>query len=146
MKPHALASNALPPVSGEQKAIIEMVIASDPDSMTDTQRVRFLSMAAAYAGVPITAIEIQPLLRVNSSRIRLRMPMRAASKIFNGFKQHDPLLKEFLEDFELLQVDAPVPAVQTHPGIRTTDTSEKGLETLIIRHMTWMACPFRPQR
>jgi hypothetical protein len=41
------------PVTAEQQMLIDMVINSDPDSMTEKQRLRFVSMVAAYAGVQI---------------------------------------------------------------------------------------------
>jgi type I restriction enzyme R subunit len=44
--PCALAAKAAPVVTAEQKAIIDMVVSSDPDSMTEMQRVRFVSMVA----------------------------------------------------------------------------------------------------
>ena len=129
--PCALAANAAPVVTAEQKAIIDMVVSSDPESMTETQRVRFVSMVAAYAGTRIGNIELLSVTHANSSRLRLRMPTTAATKVLTGFEQRDPLLRAFLDDFELLRVE---PVEQ--PRTRTTDISEKGIETLIMRHMT----------
>ena len=51
--PCALAANAPPIVTAEQQAIIDFVIASDPESMTEIQRLRFISIVAAYAGARI---------------------------------------------------------------------------------------------
>jgi type I restriction enzyme R subunit len=134
--PCALAAHAAPVVTAEQLAIIDMVIASNPDSMTGMQRVRFVSMIAAYAGTRVDDIQLLSVAPANSSRLQLRMPTQAATKLLAGFNQRDPLLKAFLEDFELLAVEQTTPA--RNPGVRarTTDVSEKGLETLIIRHMT----------
>jgi type I restriction enzyme R subunit len=113
-----------------------MVIGSDPESMTERQRLRFISMLAAYAGAQIGEIQLLSVTQANSSRLRLRMPAAVAEKVVSGFKQRDPLLKAFLESFKLLRVEDATFA--QGPTLRTsvTDTSEKGLETLIMRHMT----------
>lgn len=74
--------------------------------------------------------------RANSSRIRLEAPEAVAAKITEGFQQRDPLLAMFLEDIELLRVEGVMPGSERGPSNRTTDISEKGLETLIMRHMT----------
>lgn len=132
--PCALAANAAPVVTAEQQAVIDMVVSSDPESMTETQRVRFVSMVAAYAGARIGNIELLSVTHANSSRFRLRMPTTAATKILTGFEQRDPLLQAFLDDFVLLRVE-PVTLAWQHKTT-TTDISEKGLETLIMRHMT----------
>jgi type I restriction enzyme R subunit len=132
--PCALAVNSPPVVTSEQQAIIDLVIANDPDSMTRTQRLRIVSMVAAYAGAWIGDIQLISISPANSTRLRLKMPATAATKLEQGFERSDPLLKAFLDDFVLLGVSLPEPA-QGIPS-HTTDTSEKGLETLIMRHMT----------
>ena len=134
--PCALAAHAPLIVTAEQQAIIDMVIGSDPESMTGMQRLRFVSMVAAYAGARIGDIQLLSVSQANSSRLRLRMPTSVAAKLIAGFEQRDPLLKAFLEDFVLLRVEAAMPVQGTGFRASTTDTSEKGLETLIMRHMT----------
>jgi type I restriction enzyme, R subunit len=133
--PCALAANAAPVATAEQQVIIDLVVANNPESMTEMQRVRFVSMIAAYAGVRIGDVQLISVSQANSSRLRLSVSKLAATKLSRGFKHHDPMLKAFLDDFQLLQVEEPVPA-QTSYRPRTTDTSEKGLETIIMRHMT----------
>ena len=134
--PCALAANAPPIATVEQQAIIDIVISSDPDSMTGMQRLRIVSMVAAYVGARIRDIQVLWVSQTNSSRLRLRMPKTAATKLLTGFEQRDPLLKAFLEDFELLRVEAAIPEQATGFRASTTDTSEKGLETIIMRHLT----------
>ena len=135
-KPCILAANSAPAATREQQAIIDMVIASDPDSMTDKQRQRLVSMVAAYAEVSIGSIQVMSVSPANSARVRLEMPAPGAEKLVAGFERRDPLLAAFLDDVTLLRVDR-VAAASTHARrVRTTDVSEKGLETLIIRHMT----------
>lgn len=135
--PCALAAHAMPIVTAEQRAMIDMVISAEPDSMTDRQRMRLVSMMAAYAGVHITEIHVLSVTRTNSSRIRIDVPASVAHKIVSGFEQRDPNLKAFLEDFELLRVDSVrSEGVHIAPPSAHTDVTEKGLETLIVRHMT----------
>lgn len=133
-RPCALASNSPPIVSAEQQAIIDLVISSDPDTMTDIQRTRLVSMVAAYAGAQVGQVHLISVSQANSSRIQLTMPKAAAVKMLEGFARHDPLLRSFLDDFELIGVE--MPTEKLLPRQRTTDTTEKGLETLIVRHMT----------
>ena len=45
--PCALAAHAMPPMSVGQKMLVDMVLASDPDHMTPTERMRLASMTAA---------------------------------------------------------------------------------------------------
>lgn len=134
--PCALAANTSPVVTAEQQAIIDLIVSTDPDSMTNRQRRRFVSMMAAYAGVQIGQVQIVSVTSANSSRIRLRLPVTAATRIFEGFQRADPTLRAFLEDFELLQVESPRTEPSSTPRRLATDTTEKGLETIIVRHMT----------
>ncbi|WP_263351349.1 type I restriction endonuclease [Acidicapsa acidisoli] len=134
--PCILAANSPVVMSAEQKAIVDLIVAKDPDAMTEKERMRFVSIVAAYAGTRIGNIEVISVAAANSSRIRLKMPMTAAAKLVGGFERHDPLLTEFMEDFSLLKVEPPKPLDEAIFNRRTTDTSEKGLETIIVRHMT----------
>lgn len=134
--PCVLAADAPPVVTAEQQAIIDMVISSDPETMTGKQRARFVSMVAAYAGARVGEIQLISVSQANSSRIQLKMPKSSAAKLIEGFARHDPLLTEFLEDFVLLGVEAEPPMQERGFRTKTTDTTEKGLETLIVRHMT----------
>jgi hypothetical protein len=113
-KPCALLARAMPPVSPEQQAMVDLIISANPDSMTDIQRQRLVSMVAAYAGVVLHNVEIVFVEPENSSRIRLRLPTRAATRLEQGFRDSDPLLRAFLEDFELVRLD-PVAVEQASP-------------------------------
>ena len=136
-QPCALSVHALPVVSAEQQAIIDIVVASDPDSMTEAQRLRFISMAAAYANVDIGHVNIVSVERANSSRIRLALPQSAAEKLEVGFRRGDPRLRAFFEDFEVLEITR---ARSDIPRTLRTDTSEKGLERLICTTLTGGPC------
>ncbi len=130
--PCALAAHAMPPISRDQQAMVDLVIASSPDEMTEKQRVRFVSMAAAYAGVSIGQMKLESVTSANSSRVRLSTSQVAARKLIDGFRRSDPLFMAFFDDFKVLAVE-PVPGPQ---GERSrsgrTDVSEKGMEELIV--------------
>src|SRR5205823_5844021 len=79
-------------------------------------------------------VQLLSVSQANSSRIKLKMPREAADKVVAGFERHDPMLTAFLDDFSFLRVEREQPASGTRRP--TSDVSEKGLETLIIRHMT----------
>ena len=138
--PCALAAHLPPAVTAEQKAIIDIVVNSEPESMTENQRLRFVSMIAAYAGVHIGEIQLHSVSRANSSLLRLSAPKTAGKKLAVGFEQHDPVLKAFLEDFELLGITIVPSEQKENPEAQTTDTTEKGLERLICKALTGHTC------
>lgn len=163
-QPCALAVR-LPPMSGEQKALVDLILACDPDVMTEKQRQRLVSMTAAYAGVNVSVVSVVSVEQTNSSRIRFELPHDAAEALIAGFQAQDPRLAAFLEELaetvcdpsENYKLDSPqedlpvtrygilrleaasLPLVSTG---KPTDTSEKGLEGLIFNSMTgfgWIA-------
>src|SRR5262245_1704672 len=69
-QPCALERDRLPPMSGEQKALIDFIIAMHPDAMNEKERLRFAMIAAAYAGVSFTEISIVAVATTNSSLVR----------------------------------------------------------------------------
>src|SRR3990167_2789728 len=50
-RPCALERDRMPPMSLEQKLMVDFVLSINPDSMTERERMRFASMTAAYVGV-----------------------------------------------------------------------------------------------
>lgn len=133
--PCIIARVVPPPMTVEQKALVDLIIARDPDLMNDKERQRLVSMVAAYVGVPFGEISVVSVAQTNSSRVRLEMPPEAARRIVEGFETHDPMLQAFLEDTGLIQVERG-PSVQGSGRMRQyTDTSEKGLESLIVRSL-----------
>lgn len=157
--PCALAANAMPRMTPEQKAMVDMIAATDPDRMNDAQRLRLASMIAAYAGVSYTDVRVVAVASSNSSRIRIELPRNGAEALIAGFQAQDPRLAAFLEDFALgigipekklhkvsptdpgplkpvgvLRLEAASPEYVEVSG--TTDTSEKGLEKTIFTNMT----------
>ncbi len=160
-RPCALERDRLPPMSPEQKAMVDYISATHPDAMTEKQRLRFAAMAAAYAGVSYTEISVIAVAATNSSLIRLEMPRSAAERLIRGFQSEDPRLVSFLDDFAISE--ALVRAEKEEPvyfglagGIKrietarpttperplVTNTKEEGLESLIFNAMTsfgWLA-------
>ncbi len=158
--PCALAAHAMPPMTAEQKAMVDLITAVDADRMTEFQRIRLVSMVAAYAGVTFSSLRIAAVEQTNSSRIRLELPRSGAEALIAGFQAQDPRLAAFLEDIALdvccvpekarrhdqqsgfgplaaaglLRIEAAFSG-QTLSGL-TTDTSEKGLEAAIFKSMT----------
>src|SRR5688572_32334000 len=84
--PCILARGVPPPMSSEQKVLVDLIVARDPDSMTDGERRRLVSMVAAYAGVSLGHIAVVSVSPANSSRVRLNMPVEAASRLLRGYE------------------------------------------------------------
>ncbi len=129
-KPCALEQNALPPLSAEQKMLVDLIVTSNPEQLTEAARLRIASALAAYLGVQYQQITVTHILPANSSRIRIELPREAAQLLINSFQARDPMLQAFLEEFELLNAEfaGAVP-------YRLTDISERGLESLIVADM-----------
>ncbi|MFH0990629.1 MAG: type I restriction endonuclease [bacterium] len=157
--PCALAAHVMPPMSAEQKAIVDLIVATEPDKMTEQQRLRLASMFAAYAGVKFSEVTVVAVTQTNSSRVRVELPRHAAETLIAGFQSQDPRMAAFLEDFAvcvgipainhksalplnqeplsaigILRLEAANPKLPL--GGSVSDTSEKGLETLICSSMT----------
>ncbi len=131
--PCALAASAMPIMSSEQKAMVDLILAAPPDSMNERQRMRLVSMVAAYANVRVADVQIITVSATNSTRVRIELPRDAAMVLLAGFHGSDPILRAFLEDFELLRMDSAV--VGSHRPRKPTDTSERGLESVIVAAM-----------
>ena len=99
--PCALQRDQPPPVSAEQKVLIDLIAAAQPETMTTHQRERLIRMTAAYANVSITAISVIEVAQSSSSLIRLELPRTAAERLIAGFQAQDPRLLAFLDDFAL---------------------------------------------
>jgi type I restriction enzyme R subunit len=165
-RPCALERDRMPPMSPEQKLMVDFILSSYPDSMTDKERLRFVSMMAAYVGVNYEDVRVVSVKPSNSSRIRLELPRSGAEALIAGYQAQDPRLAAFLGDIALdgerlpektlligsqnksgllaplglLRIEAASPKHLEHGLI--TDTSEKGLENTIFNGMTgfgWIA-------
>lgn len=83
---------------------MDLIIACHPDEMTDQQRLRLVSMVAAYVAVSIEDVKVVSITATNSSRVRLRLPWDAARRLIEGFQNLDPILLAILDNFTLLAV------------------------------------------
>jgi type I restriction enzyme R subunit len=133
--PCIIARASSPPLTAEQKVLVDLIIARDPDTMNDKERQRLVSMVAAYVGIPYGQISVVSVSSANSSRVQIQMLSNAASRLIAGFDSRDPLLSAFLDDAGLIRVER---GASDHGGSRMRqhgDTSEKGLESLIVRSL-----------
>jgi type I restriction enzyme R subunit len=131
-------------MSSEQKLMVDFILSTHPDSMTDKEKLRFASMTAAYVGVSYTEVRVVSVMAANSSRVRLELPRNGAEALVAGFQARDPRLFEFFAEVGgakgVLRIEAASPDLATVGS--TTDVSEKGLETLIFSSLTnfgWLA-------
>lgn len=104
-KPCILARDVPPPITADQKAVVDLIIAHDPDSMTEKERLRLVSMVAAYAGVSIAHVSILSVTSTNSARVRISMPREGAETLLRGFRNADPRLQAFLGEAGLVRVE-----------------------------------------
>jgi len=88
--PCALDRERMPPMSPDQKLMVDFILSSHPDSMTDKERLRFASMMAAYVGVSYEDVRVVSVASSNSSRIRLEMPRSGAEALIAGFEAPGP--------------------------------------------------------
>lgn len=132
-EPCALKAHVPAPMDPYQKALVDLIIARSPDEMTEKERLRLVSMTAAYANVHISQLVVMSVTPANSIRVRIELPRSAADALIHGFRSQDSRLREFFDDMQIVGLESvpPMPrATRT-----TTDTSEGGLETLIVSDM-----------
>jgi type I restriction enzyme R subunit len=79
--PCIIARGDPPLMTAEQKMLVDLIVARDPDEMNQKERQRLVSMVAAYVGVPFDQIAIASVTQANSSRVRLEMPSDAARRL-----------------------------------------------------------------
>jgi type I restriction enzyme R subunit len=158
--PWALRVHPVPAAqSAPQKAMVDLILAREADSMADAQRIQLVQMVAAYAGVMIGDVKVVAVAPANSALVRLELPRPAAEMLIRGFQSEDPRLISFLDDFALPPDEDPASALPhgpewqplgPHGGIKRIETArptpadrppvtnvkESGLETLIFESMT----------
>lgn len=107
-KPCILERSALPPLTPEKKALVDIIVNTEPEQLTHYQRQMIIAMIGAYVGVPLERIDLVSVERTNSSRIQLRMPQEAIDRLVAGFEANDPLLYALFDELQLLRVQAVV--------------------------------------
>lgn len=98
------------PMTVEQKALVDLIVARDPEYMSQKEKQRLVSMLAAYLDVPFEQISVVSVTQANSSRVRLEMPLDAARRLVEDFERHAPMLHSFLSEAELVTVENGPPA------------------------------------
>ena len=86
-------------MSGQQKALVDLIISADADSMSKTERIWLAMMTAAYAGIAFRDVSIVAVAPSNSSLVRAEMPRDAAERVILGFQAQDPRLISFFDKF-----------------------------------------------
>ena len=163
--PCALERERLPPMSAEQKAMIDLILAAPFESMSERERLRLVRMVAAYAEVNVTDLRLVAVVATNSSLVRIELPVDAAERLILAFQAQDPRLVAFLDGFarpageelgRALPTSDPQAAFGPGGGIKLIETArptpadkppvtnikEEGLESLIVGAMTgfgWIA-------
>ena len=165
LQPWALRTNGSQPMSGAQKAMVDLILARDAADMGEFQRMQLVQMIAAYAGVAIAEVKLIAVVPSHSSLIRIALPVDAAERLILAFQAQDPRLVAFLDEFaspagaehgltlpstysqaafgldggiKLIETARPTSADQ--PPV--TNIKEEGLESLIVSAMTafdWIA-------
>src|ERR1039458_9640076 len=110
--------------------------------MTEHQRLRFASVIAAYAGVAYSDVRVVSVQSAKSCIVRLELPQSGAEALVAGFQARDPRLFAFLAEVGGAEGVLRIEAAKPESPVGSTDTSEKGLETLIFSSMTgfgWIA-------
>jgi type I restriction enzyme, R subunit len=143
--PCALQQKQTPPMSAEQKALVDMIISVSADNMTEKERLRLASIVAAYAGVQFSAVSVISVTPANSSRVRVELPKSAKDRLLSGFQARDPRLFEFFNELApdaLLRIEEA--GFQQPRFAAITNISEKGLENIIVTSMTGRLWPDAP--
>jgi hypothetical protein len=85
--------------------MVDLIIGVDPERMTETERLRLVSMVAACVDVPISAVSVVSVEPAKSTCVRLELPSEATAKLLTRFQARDHRIQAFLEDFPLLRID-----------------------------------------
>jgi superfamily II DNA or RNA helicase len=105
-QPCALQRDRLPPLTPYQKALVDLIIGIDFNTMKNEDRLRIVSMTAACLNIHLSDVSVVSADPANSVRVRLELPAEAAAQLVSRFTASDPLLQAFFEDLPLLKVQA----------------------------------------
>ena len=133
-----VANSSFKGASPFQKVLVDLILSCQPEVMTANERERLVSMVAAYARVAVQCVTLESVAASNSTKIQIGLPPEAARRLISGFQAGDPELAAFLEDFKLLDAQ-PIEGDVSPRHRKMTDTTERGLETLIVNALTTAA-------
>jgi len=105
-RPCIVTRGAMPPISPAQQAVVDLIVAYNPDQMTDKERHRLVGIVAAYAGVSLQHVSVVSVTQANSSLVRLLVPRSAAKRLERGFKERDSRFRAFFDELRVLDAAA----------------------------------------
>lgn len=130
----ARVSNAPALTDAALKEHVEMLVDAQLEPLT--KRIAELeSMVAAFTGIPYTQVHTISIQPANSVKLVLEIPAPSGTRLVHAFSQRDPLLTAFLCDIKVIRMRL-LSVNGDHQQPRKTDTSEKGLESLIASDLT----------
>lgn len=97
--PCALERDRMPPMSPEQRVMIDMILAREPNALNERQRQQLVYRLAAVVDIQVEAMRLVDLTPSSSSLVRLEMPRIAAERLIEAFQAEDPRLISFLDEF-----------------------------------------------
>src|SRR5207253_3074959 len=98
----AQRSNAPDSTNAHLVQLLEILVDKKFEEMLE-RSAEFASMIAAYTKSP-GQVKIQSVEPANSCRVVVQLPERAAQTFLHGADAHDPELRMFLDDIDLLSV------------------------------------------
>jgi len=98
-QPCALERDRMPPMTSEQKVMVDMILAREPNSLDERQRQQLVYRLAAAVDIRVEAMTLVQLAPSTSSLVRLEMPRSAAERLIEAFQAEDPRLISFLDEF-----------------------------------------------
>jgi hypothetical protein len=113
--------DTLAPSAQSAVARVDVIVAIAPEALTRQDRLRLVSIIAAYLGLPRSAVSVVTVTSANSTRVRLELPALAAQRLLEGFHAQDETLHALLEDFQLLRVESPSPTPSSEQVPYTID-------------------------
>lgn len=92
------------PLSGQKKAIVELIINTDPDRMTHKDRVKLIALIAVYYDLNIKDMEIISVEPHSSARVRIKLPSDVAEKLVADFQSGHERLKQIVKELGVISV------------------------------------------
>lgn len=157
-QPCALERDRLPPMSPDQKLMVDVILQRDVESLNDQQRLQLVYRLAAFVDVRIDDARIVAIAPSSSSLVRVELPRPAAERLIFAFEAENPALISFLDDIvivpendreiaefspegsvfglkgQLKMIETARPTPVEKPPV--TNVKEEGLESLIFNSMT----------
>ena len=108
-------------MSNEQRAMVDLIINSTPEEMTEKEKARLIGIIAAYLDLDLTEVSIVSVKPWNSIKVTVSLPMDAAKELLMAHRIRDPKLLAFLDNVEVK--DIVEASEQPAPGVSANDRS-----------------------